>query len=191
MVTYTRISSKFVQYSCEANEIYSARDRTRDRPDKNIMPPLQYRLQRHNIHLWVNNMFKSFTLRTKCGADNRLYSVVWHVFPWDLDAKIDFIVDLGLFGTNLSKNVGVQIFGFLNPPPGAPFRYRDPSGWIRVYLCKYWVDFNDLKVILGVFHDAESIYDTFKAITGSFNSLPVKNTNFWCRGTPNSRLLSI
>ena len=51
------------------------------------------------------------------------------------------------------------------------------------------MDLNDLKVILGVFHDAESIYDTFNAITGSFNSLPVENTNFWCRGTPNSRLL--
>jgi len=36
------------------------------------------------------------------------------------------------------------------------------------------MDFNDLKVILGVFHNAESIYDTFKAITGSFNSLPVE-----------------
>ena len=30
------------------------------------------------------------------------------------------------------------------------------------------MDFNDLKVILGVFHDAESIYDTFRAITNSF-----------------------
>ena len=48
-----------------------------------------------------------------------------------------------------------------------------------------------LRSFWGFFHDAESIYDTFKAITGSFNSLPVKNTNFWCRGTPNSRLLSI
>ena len=35
-------------------------------------------------------------------------------------------------------------------------RRRRSTGWI----------FNDLKVILGVFHDAESIYDTFKAITG-------------------------
>ena len=40
------------------------------------------------------------------------------------------------------------------------------------------MDFNDLKVILGVFHDIESIYDTFKAIRGSFKSLPVENTNF-------------
>jgi len=49
------------------------------------------------------------------------------------------------------------------------------------------MDFNDLKVILGGFHDAESIYDTLKAITGSFNSLPVENTNFLCRGRRQTR----
>jgi len=39
------------------------------------------------------------------------------------------------------------------------------------------MDFNDLKVNLGVFHHAESIYDTFKAIGSSFNPLPVENSH--------------
>ena len=39
------------------------------------------------------------------------------------------------------------------------------------------MDFNDLKVNFGVFHHAESIYDTFKAIGSSFNPLPVENSH--------------
>ena len=101
-----------------------------------------------------------------------------------MDAKIDFIVDLGWFGTKVSKNVGVQIFGPLDPLRG-PLSISGPLGLNpRLSPQVYWMDFNDLKVILGVFHDAESIYDTFKAITGSFNSLPVENTFFFLKSFP-------
>ena len=37
-----------------------------------------------------------------------------------------------------------------------------------VYLRNHWMDFQDLKVILGVFHHAEPIYDTLKTIQCSF-----------------------
>ena len=52
------------------------------------------------------------------------------------------------------------------------------------------MDLNDLKVILGCFHHAESICDSPKAIGSSYSLFPVKNTNFWWLGTSNSRLLS-
>ena len=67
-----------------------------------------------------------------------------------MDAKIDFIVDLGLFGTNLSKNVRVQIFGPLDPPMGPPFDIGTPraesasisasrpTGWILMILRSFW-----------------------------------------------------
>ena len=65
-----------------------------------------------------------------------------------MDAKIDFIVDLGLFGTKLSKNVGVQIFGPLDPLRGPPFDIGTPraesasisasTGWILMILRSFW-----------------------------------------------------
>jgi len=39
------------------------------------------------------------------------------------------------------------------------------------------MDFNDLKVNVGVFHHAQSTYDTFKAIVSSFKPLPVENSH--------------
>jgi len=50
------------------------------------------------------------------------------------------------------------------------------------------MDFNDLNVDFGVFHHAKSIYDAFKAIGSTFNPLPAKNSNIWCRETSNSKL---
>ena len=95
-----------------------------------------------------------------------------------MDAKIDFIVDLGWFGTKVSKNVGVQIFGPLDPNIGTP-RAESASisastGWILMILRSFW----------GVFHDAESISGAV-AIRSRANAVKLRESiELHCEGNP-------